>query len=93
LAIQEEDAAVSRQIGYMARAMIWASMPHKKIDGAHYRCDNGIATITMLVGPETGLPYGKLPRLIAAWLTREATFPLHRWSSEETGSSNTSADR
>ncbi|OSP95494.1 plasmid replication protein [Burkholderia pseudomallei] len=72
LAIQEEDAAASGQIGYMARAMIWASMPHKKIDGAHYRCDNGIATITMLVDPEIGLPYGKLPRLITAWLTREA---------------------
>lgn len=32
LAIQEEDAAASGQIGYMARAMIWASMPHKKIE-------------------------------------------------------------
>nr|WP_254212150.1 replication protein RepA [Burkholderia multivorans] len=26
----------------------------------------------MLVDPEIGLPYGKLPRLITAWLTREA---------------------
>ncbi|WP_192386785.1 replication protein RepA [Burkholderia cepacia] len=72
LAIQEEDAAASGQIGYMARAMIWASMPHKKVDGAHFRCDNGIATVTMLVDPEIGLPYGKFPRLISAWLTREA---------------------
>lgn len=46
LAIQEEDAAASGQIGYMARAMIWASMPHKKVDGAHFRCDNGIATVS-----------------------------------------------
>ncbi|MBR7971186.1 plasmid replication protein [Burkholderia cenocepacia] len=52
--------------------MIWASMPHKKVDGAHFRCDNGIATVTMLVDPEIGLPYGKFPRLISAWLTREA---------------------
>lgn len=35
IAIQEQDAAAAGQIGYMARAMIWASMPHRKIDGAH----------------------------------------------------------
>lgn len=72
LAIQEQDAAEAGQIGYMARAMIWASMPHKKVEGAHYKRDNGLASITMLVDPDVGLPYGKLPRLIAAWLTREA---------------------
>lgn len=72
IAVQEQDAAAAGQIGYMARAMIWASMPHRKIDGAHYKRDNGLASITMLVDPEIGLPYGKLPRLISAWLTREA---------------------
>ncbi|MFA5241684.1 MAG: replication protein RepA [Sulfuricella sp.] len=72
LAIQEQEAAAAGQIGYMARAMIWASMPHKKVDGAHYKRDNGLASITMLVDPDIGLPYGKLPRLISAWLTREA---------------------
>ena len=72
VAIQEEDAAAAGQIGYMARAMIWASLPHRKIEGAHYKRDNGLASITMLVDPDIGLPYGKLPRLISAWLTREA---------------------
>ncbi|WP_313630015.1 replication protein RepA [Pseudomonas sp.] len=72
LAIQNQEAAAAGQIGYMARAMIWASMPHKKIDGAFYKRDNGLASITMLVDPDIGLPYGKLPRLISAWLTREA---------------------
>ena len=72
VAIQEEDAAAAGQIGYMARAMIWASLPHRKIAGAHYKRDNGLASITMLVDPDIGLPYGKLPRLISAWLTREA---------------------
>ena len=71
-AIEEEDAAAAGQIGYMARAMIWASLPHRKIAGAHYKRDNGLASITMLVDPDIGLPYGKLPRLISAWLTREA---------------------
>lgn len=72
IAIQEDDAAAADQIGYMARVMIWASLPHKKVEGAHYKRDNGIASITMLVDPDIGLPYGKLPRLICAWLTREA---------------------
>ncbi len=55
----------------MARAMIWASLPHKKVDGAHFQRDNGLASITMIVAPDVGLPYGKLPRTIAAWVTRE----------------------
>lgn len=72
VAIQEEDAAAAGQIGYMARVMIWASLPHRKIEGAEYKRDNGLASITMLVDSDIGLPYGKLPRLISAWLTREA---------------------
>jgi hypothetical protein len=72
LAIQDQDAAEAGQVGYMARAMIWASMPHRKVEGSHYKCSNGLASITMLADPDIGLPYGKLPRLIAAWLTREA---------------------
>lgn len=72
LAIQEQDAVEAGQVGYMARSMIWASMPHRKVEGSHYKRDNGLASITMLVDPDIGLPYGKLPRLIAAWLTREA---------------------
>ena len=72
IAIQEEDAAAVGQIGYMARAMIWASLPHKKVEGAEYKRDNGLASITMLVDSDIGLPYGKLPRIISAWLTREA---------------------
>ena len=72
VAIQEEDAATAGQIGYMARAMIWASLPHKKVEGAEYKRDNGLASITMLVDSDIGLPYGKLPRIISAWLTREA---------------------
>ena len=61
IAIQEEDAAAAGQIGYMARAMIWASLPHKKVEGAEYKRDNGLASITMLVDSDIGLPYGKLP--------------------------------
>jgi len=72
IAIQAQDAEEAKEVGFIARAMIWASMPHKEVDGAHYKRDNGLASITMLVNPDIGLPYGKLPRLIAAWLTREA---------------------
>lgn len=72
LDIQERDALAAGQLGYMARTMIWASMPHSKVDGAYYKRENGLATITMLVDPDIGLPYGKLPRLITAWMTRQA---------------------
>ncbi|CAG9170419.1 replication protein RepA [Cupriavidus pinatubonensis] len=72
LDIQAKDAYAADQVGYMAKTMIWASMPHSEVAGAHYTRNNGIATISMLVNPEIGLPYGKIPRLIVAWVTREA---------------------
>ena len=72
-AIEEQSAADADEIGYMARAMIWASMPHSKFEGTHYKRNNGKAIITMVsLDQEIGLPYGKLPRLIIAWMTREA---------------------
>jgi hypothetical protein len=58
---------------FLARAMIWASLPHSEVDGHVYKRDNGICSITMLADPDLGLPYGKLPRLILTWVTTEAS--------------------
>lgn len=72
LDIQQRDALSAKQVGYMASTIICASMPHSKVGGPYYKRDNGHTSVTMLVDPDIGLPYGKLPRLITAWVTKQA---------------------
>ena len=72
LAIQAEEAKEAGALGYMARALTQATMPHSKQGGNEFTRTNGNFTLTMLAPSNTGLPYGSLPRLLVAWLTTEA---------------------
>ncbi len=72
LAIEEQDALEAGELGFMARAMVLATLPHRKVEGHHFQRKNGSYTLTMLANPEVGLPYGSIPRLLLAWLTSEA---------------------
>lgn len=65
-----QEASLSR--GAMATAMIYASLPHSKIEGAVFKRNTGTVTLTVLNDPDIGLPYGKLPRLITAFLCTQA---------------------
>lgn len=70
-AIEREDAREAGAIGYMARALTIATMPHKKSTDYFFKRRNGNFCLTMLSDPDVGLPYGSLPRLLIAWLTTE----------------------
>jgi len=72
LVIEAEDAQETGEVGFMARALVQATMPHKKPQSNEFKRSNGIYTITMLASSDIGLPYGSIPRLILAWLTTEA---------------------
>lgn len=72
LAIETEAAADAGALGFMARAMVQATLPHRKIEGAYFERRNGAFTLTLLAPPRVGLPYGTIPRLLLAWLTTEA---------------------
>ena len=72
LAIEAESAQDAGALGFMARAMTQATLPHRKVDGAYFQRVNGNYTLTLLVPPDIGLPYGSIPRLLLAWLTTEA---------------------
>ena len=61
LAIEAEEAQQAGTLGYMARAMVQATMPHKKVAGAVHERTNGFYTFTMLARPKVGLPYGSVP--------------------------------
>ena len=72
LAIEAEQAQEAGALGFMARAMVQATLPHKKVEGTYFERTNGAFTLTLMSPPKTGLPYGTVPRLLLSWLTTEA---------------------
>lgn len=72
LAIEAETAKEAGTLGFMARALVQATMPHKKIEENEFKRTNGAFSLIMLAPSTTGLPYGSIPRLLIAWLTTEA---------------------
>jgi hypothetical protein len=72
LALEQEDAERAGAVGYMARAMVQATMPHSRVEGSEFKRRNGKFNISMLSPSDIGLPYGALPRLIMFWATTEA---------------------
>lgn len=72
LAIEQEEALQAGALGYMARALIQATMPHSRVDHHEFKRKNGAFKLTMLADSDIGLPYGSIPRLIISWITTEA---------------------
>lgn len=72
LAIEAEAAKDAGALGFMARALVQATLPHSKIEGNEFTRTNGAFSLTMLAPSAIGLPYGSIPRLLLAWLTTEA---------------------
>lgn len=72
LAIEAESALEAGALGFMARAMVQATLPHKKVEGNEFERRNGAFTLSLLAPGRVGLPYGTVPRLLLAWLTTEA---------------------
>lgn len=72
LAIDAEDAAQAGQLGFMARAMVIATMPHKDPKVQTFFRKNGDFSLRMTAGGGAGLPFGIYPRLLMSWVTTEA---------------------
>ena len=72
LEVEREAAKQAGALGFMARAMVQATMPHKKVDTNEFIRQNGDFTLTMLAPSRLGLPYGSIPRLVLGFLTTEA---------------------
>lgn len=70
--IEEISAKEAGAIGFMGRALVQATMPHKKQKTNEFVRKNGAFTLTMLTPSNIGLPYGTIPRLIMMWVTTEA---------------------
>ena len=73
VAIEAQEAKEAGMIGYMARAMVQATMPYRDPKVLHNERKNGNFSLTMsALSPNIGLPYGSIPRLLMAWVGREA---------------------
>ena len=72
LAVEAESAKEAGALGYMARALVQATLPHSKIDGHEFKRTNGLFKLTILTDSEIGLPYGSIPRLLLSWMSTEA---------------------
>ena len=72
LSIEVQKARDAGTLGYMARILVQATMPHKRIEGDVFERRNGAFSLAMVAHPGIGLPYGTYPRLLLSWLTTEA---------------------
>lgn len=83
LAIEAEEAKEAGTIGFMARMLVQATMPHRDPGQvAAWGRRNGAFSLVIQPGitidaksrlPQSiGLPYGSLPRLLLAWISTEA---------------------
>jgi hypothetical protein len=78
LAIEAEEALEAGTVGFMARAMVQATLPHSAVKGNEFSRKNGNFTLTILAPSKIGLPFGNVPRLLLSWLTTEAVRTKNR---------------
>lgn len=71
LAIETEDAKRAGTLGFMARALAIATMPHRDPKTDVFQRRNGKFTLRMVAGSGAGLPYGSLPRMLTSWVITE----------------------
>jgi hypothetical protein len=72
IAIEMEEAKKAGALGFMARALVQATLPHRNVPGNEFSRKNGNYTLSILTPAKIGLPYGSIPRLLLAWITTEA---------------------
>ena len=70
IALEAEDAKKAGTIGYMARALVQATLPHKATKEKIFTRKNGAFELSIM-SPH-GLPFGTIPRLLLPWVTTEA---------------------
>lgn len=71
--LESEDAKAAGAIGFVARGLVMATMPHRRLAGLQHVRQNGAHTLAMTaVQPGIGLPWGAMARLLTMWIVTEA---------------------
>lgn len=71
-AIESEDAKSAGSVGFMARALVLATMPYKDPKADVFKRQNGDFALRIVAGYEGGIPFGVYPRLLMSWIATEA---------------------
>jgi Plasmid encoded RepA protein len=72
LYLDQEDAHSAGEVGFLARALVQATLPHSDPKANEFVRRNGHFTLSILAPKDVGLPYGRYPRLVLAYLNTEA---------------------
>jgi len=72
LYLDQEDAHSAGEVGFLARALVQATLPHSDPKTNEFVRRNGHFTLSILAPKDVGLPYGRYPRLVLAYLNTEA---------------------
>jgi hypothetical protein len=72
IAIEAQEAREAGSLGFMARLLVQVTLPHSKVDSNEFERRNGPITIAIMARSRVGIPYGRYPRLLLAWITTEA---------------------
>jgi hypothetical protein len=67
-----ERAVDADALGFMAKMLVQATLPHRAQPGKQYTRTDGDVTLSITDLGGAGLPYGSYPRLILVWMTTEA---------------------
>lgn len=70
--IEETNATISGDLGFLGRAFLQATLPHRKVSGSYFERENGNFKLMVMSPPEIGVPFGTIPRILLAWITTEA---------------------
>jgi len=70
--VRAVDAHKSGNLAFLGRVVVQASLPYRKPPGSTFVRRNGDYTLTLQAPPDIGLPYGRYPRLVLAYVCREA---------------------
>jgi hypothetical protein len=62
----------SKAVGFLARALVQVTLLHRDPKAHEFVRRNGHFTLSILAPKDVGLPYGRYPRLVLAYLTTEA---------------------
>ncbi len=71
-AIEAQEAKEAGALGYMARSLVQATLPHKQAKGNEFSRTNGAFTLSLMAPSRIGLPYGSIPRILISWIATEA---------------------
>lgn len=70
--IEETSAQDAGMLGYMARVLVQATMPHSPTSARQFSRTNGSLTVSITALGDHPLPCGSYPRLLLTWLSTEA---------------------